>query len=152
MVSDELKREYAARLVEEPDVFKAALIMFPDQENIHKALWIAGNWPYQPDVLAMVAEIKAEINKWVKPTKDDLLERVWHLTGVGMLDDRLKAAKLYAELENFIPKPVPVVVNNNTTLIQPKAIKYKDHGTDEEWEIAAEAQQRELLNVATSRH
>lgn len=149
MVDDKLKPEYAAFLVQQPDPFIAAQMLIPT--NIGVAAWVAGNWATDPEVLAERDRIKKEIGETLLPDKTQLAELVWEIATqkYAMTEDRIKAAKLYAEIRGFITKAAPVAINNN---MSSKVIYQKDHGTDEQWESEAEKQQRELLSVATTRH
>lgn len=146
-IDDKLKPQYAAFLAHQPDPFSAAQMLLPDQIGL--ASWVAQNWFHDPEVLEERDRIKKKIGESLLPDKTELLEKVWKMVETGFVEDKLKAAKLYAEIRGFITKEAPAVINNNITN---KVIYQKDHGTDDEWEKAAEAQQARSLNVATSRH
>lgn len=149
MVDDKQKPLYAAFLAQQPDPFLAAQMLVPT--NIGVAAWVAGNWSTDPEVLAERDRVKKEIGESLLPDKTQLAELVWGIATqkYAMTEDRIKAAKLYAEIRGFISKAAPVEINAN---VNTKVIYQKDHGSDDEWESEAEKQQRELLSVATSRH
>lgn len=147
MVDNDLKPQYAAFLAQNPVPFEAALMLIPDNHGM--AAWVAVNWANDPEVLAERDRVRKEIGESLLPGKTELCEHVWGMVTKGMFEDRLKAAKLYAELRGYIEKAAPAVVNNT---FSPKVIQVTNHGTNDQWEDAAEKQQRELLSVASTRH
>lgn len=147
MVDDNLKPQYAAFLAQNPAPFEAALMLIPDNHGM--AAWVAVNWANDPEVLAERDRVRKEIGESLLPDKTDLCTLVWDLANKGCFDDRIKAAKLYGELRGYVEKAAPAIVNNT---FSPKVIQVTNHGTDAQWESAAEKQQRELLSVASTRH
>jgi len=155
----EEKAAFAALLLKEPDPFKAALQLYP--ENTARALRIATEFPKDAEFKAILAHMESQIDPMdCLPTKADLARVVWNkMTGKAengnaiyvSVDDFAKLGKLYAEIRGFIEKPGPVI-NNNNNVIVPRAIEVPNHGTNEEWEQAAQRQQEESLNVSRSRH
>lgn len=154
----EEKAAFAVLLLKTPnEPFKAAIALFPD--NTPRALWVANHWVADPEVLAAIEAIKADKGEMAfLPTKAELAKDIWdRMQGKrpdGSIvppspDDYAKLAKLYADIRNFIEKPAtgPAV-----TVVIPRAIEVPTHGTDDQWELAAEKQQTELLNVSRSRH
>lgn len=155
----EEKAAFAALLLTERDPFKAALTLFPS--NINRALRVATEWTHDPVVRAEQARIKESGGAMsLLPDKAALAADIWDKmqgpiqpNGTRMPpspDDYTKLAKLYADVRGFIEKSAPIINNNN--VIVPKVIEVHNHGTDEDWEVAAERQQQELLNVSRSRH
>ena len=155
---DKEKAAYAAFLLKERDPFKAALQLFPN--NTNRALWVANHWPNDETVLAAKAELLQEQGEdSFLPGKSELARDIWQrMQGTtlpnGVVipptpEEYAKLAKLYADVRGFIEKPQN---NQNVTVFIPKAIEVPTHGSDEDWEAAAERQQRELLNVSRSRH
>ena len=154
----EEKAAYAALLLKDPDPFRSALALFPN--NTNRALWVANHWPQDAEVVGLLAKIRENNDEMsFLPGKPDLARDIWdRMQGKrpdGSIvppttEDYAKLAKLYAEVRGFIEKPAAAVVNNN--VVVPRAIEVPTHGTDEDWEAAAEKQQQELLNVSRSRH
>lgn len=154
----EEKAAYAALLLKDPDPFRAALTLFPD--NTNRALWVANHWPKDEEVKTLISKVKENNDEMdFLPGKADLARDIWDRMKGKRPDGSTippdsesytKLAKLYAEVRGFIEKPAAPIVNNN--VIVPRAIEVPTHGTTEEWELAAEKQQRELLNVSRSRH
>lgn len=150
---------FAALLLKTPtEPFKAAIAMFPD--DTRRALWVANHWVSHPGVLAANEIIKEQQGEFAGlPDKVELSRKIWErmqgtVTHDGRVippvaDDFVKLAKLYAEVRSFISKPE---AGPTVNVIVPRAIEIPTHGTNEEWESAAEKQQRELLNVSRSRH
>lgn len=155
----EEKAAYAALLLRERDPFKAALSLFPD--NTNRALWVANHWPNDSVVKAEQTRLRADDGEMsFLPDKAALAADIWaKMQGTELpngvvipptADEYSKLAKLYADVRGFIEKPS--APSQNVTVIVPKAIEVPNHGSNEDWEAAAERQQRELLNVSRSRH
>lgn len=159
MTEDEEKAAFAIGLLKQPnEPFKVALSIFPD--NTNRALWVAHHWPNDPAVKAEQKRVADDDNAGdFLPSKGDLARAIWQkMEGstnsegrviVPIMEDYVKLAKLYAEVRGFIEKPGTGPAVN---VIIPRAIEVPTHGTNDEWEAAAERQQRELLNVSRSRH
>lgn len=150
MVPIELKQAYGVILAREPDPWKAALTLIPDDMGC--ALWVNDQWRNDPEVLAYRDQERERIALEDQATKADLKREVWAMATDPRVDpkDRAVYMKLYAELINAIEK-TPAVVNNNH-VVMPKVIALPTYASDEDWEAAAEKQQADLLNVASSRH
>lgn len=148
----EEKAAFAALLLREADSFKAALALHP--HNTNRALRIAQEWKNDPEVLTAVETLRAEgASRYSKSQlRDELTAKMLTIVDNEKeeTEDRIKAATFIANLHALIEKPATIV--NNNTLIQPKVIEVPSFGTVEEWESAAEKQQRELLSVSRSRH
>lgn len=154
----EEKAAFAALLLRERDPFKAALTLFPN--NTNRALWIAAHWPKDPEFIALQAAINSKADEMsFLPGKahfaQQLLDRMEGRRPDGSIippsaDDYAKIAKIYANVRGFEQKPETAVVNNN--VIVQKVIEVPTHGSNEEWEVAVEKQQTELLNVSRSKH
>lgn len=154
----EEKLAYASLLLTERDPFKAALALFPN--NTNRALWVAVNWSKDQEVKAEQARLVDEESDSFVLSKRELLQDIeQRMKGTTYpngnvvpttADEYAKLAKLYADIRGFIDKPA--AVNVNTSVIVPRAIEVPTHGTNEQWEIAAETQQRELLSVSRTKH
>lgn len=120
--------------------------------NFNRAAQIASMWHNDSEVKEMIAELKkaeiaesgvSEDERYVEEKLKEIIENA------RFPDDRIKALDKLMELKGLAKKPQtgPAV-----QVVIPRAIEVPTHGTNEEWEAAAAAQQRELLNVSRSRH
>jgi hypothetical protein len=77
MTEFDLKKEFARYLLENPnDPFKAALLVFPDDNGI--ALRIANEWPLDKEVIAIKKELIAEEGELAfLPSKAKHAKQVW---------------------------------------------------------------------------
>lgn len=120
--------------------------------NFNRAAQIASMWHNDAEVKSLIAEIKkaeiaesgvSEDEKYVEEKLKEIIETArFH-------DDKIKALDKLMDLKGLSKKPQsgPAV-----QVVIPRAIEVPTHGTNEEWEAAAQQQQRELLNVSRSRH
>lgn len=147
------KKAFAEALMQMPGKpFDAALQV--TGTNTNRALWIATNWPNDAEVKAITAQLIEDGGEMqFLPSKADLARKVWELGNTAFeAKDRLAAYRLYGEIRGFIDKPNANVQINNNTNVDNRVLVVKDLGTDDDWEAKAEAQQRALVNVSTSRH
>lgn len=147
MTEAEEKGKFAELLLKHPnDPFKAALILFPD--NTNRALMVASQWPFDSEVIAARNELNEDD---FLPSKADLARSIWERMQNERLtaDDYTKLGKLYADIRGFIQK---ASTNVSVEAVFPRAIEVPTHGTNDQWEVAAEQQQKDLLNVSRSRH
>lgn len=142
----EKKERFAELILKEEDPFKAGLLVYPD--NTARALWVANNWPNDPDVLALkksFVDSEGEIS--FLPTEADASRLAWSIARDEKNESevRLKALELYGKFRGHIKK-ADVVVNTGaqTNIIQSNVMVVRDHGSAEEWEKKAIAQQRAL--------
>lgn len=150
-IPNEYKRLYGIALVHESNPYKAALNVFPNETG--KALWINDFWLNDPEVIAAIQAERERIENEEMPGEKDALKLAWDMaSNVGaMYADRLKALETFAKIKGLIKKDAGVVINNKQVIRQ-KVIAMPTFASDDDWEHAAEKQQREILNVATSRH
>lgn len=149
-VDPTLKAAYAALLIEHPMPFEAAIQLYPNDTG--KALFVAQNWQFDPEVLAEIDRLRASGVTKPLADKEEFADMVYQiaLNDRARLIDRLAAARLYAEVRGFIEKPgVNVKVDNH---VVPTVMVMTDHGTDAEWEAKTKLQQQRLVaeNVAPS--
>ena len=143
------KTAYAALLYNQPGVnsFQAALTLFPDTAI---ALRVSQTWPgdaFVLDEIARFAGADSTAENYI-PTKEDLLKRIWGWidgpTSVLLtFDEKIKAAKLYAEIGSMIAKPEQVKPQDSTG--NHKVFMYKDFGANETWEAKLLRQQQGLI-------
>lgn len=129
--------------------FKAAIELFPN--DTRTALKIATDWPHDAEVKGFIKKIQDfETSIDSLPSKKDLAEDIWRkMSNCYDAKEYAALAKLYAEVRGFIEKPdnKPVVnINQNRVMV------IKDQGSPDDWANKAEKQQRDLVNVSTSRH
>lgn len=143
------KTAYAALLYNQPGVnpFQAALTLFPDTAD---ALRVSQHWPRDPFVLDEIARFAGEDStaEGFIPTKEDLLQKIWGwidgpTSGLMSFDEKIKAAKLFAEIASMIQKPEPVKPSDQT--VNHKVTLYRDFGPNESWEDKLARQQTELI-------
>jgi hypothetical protein len=142
----QLKYDYAANLLRYNDPFKAAFATTPDAGL---ALQIGRDWPRDPVVTTEMEKLLAGGDaKNFLPTKEAQAKNIYALAEnekVGV-EDRLKAHRLYAEVMGFIEKPN---AGNTTNILNQGVMIVKDHGSDEQWQENARAQQRKLTANAS---
>lgn len=147
-IDESLKPVYAGFLIEEPEPFQAALRMFNGNENqVGMALWVAQNWQHDPVV---VSEMKRLIDSGEAeeslPGKTDLLRQVWKwTTGESRMEDKLKAARLYAEMRDYLPKQG--ASQQVAVTVAPTVMVVRDFGSDADWEKQLKQQQDELIQA-----
>lgn len=158
MTEQEQMEAFALALLREPDPFKAASMIFANDTN--KALWVACNWPKDPEFLQIQADLGKSHNALdMLPDKVELARNVWdRMQGTNYNgtvipvtpEEYAKLAKLYGDIMGFIEKPAAAQINNN--IVIPKAIEVPVYANADEWAKEAEKSQRELLNVSRSKH
>lgn len=142
-----LKEQFAELSLREPDPFKVALVLFPNDTG--RALRIANEWPSDPAVRTFrqsFVDAEEEGESAFLPTKAEAARLAWNLARDSERDGetRHKFLKLYAEMRGFIEKPQVAV--NNTVNNTVRVLVVKDHGSDEDWRTALKAQQKRLIN------
>jgi len=142
-----LKERFAELSLREPDPFKVALALFPNDTG--KALRVANDWPNDPAVKTFrqsFVDSEEDGESAFLPTKAEASRLAWNLARDSERDGetRHKFLKLYAEMRGFIEKP-QVAVNNTVTNVT-RVLVVKDYGTDEDWRTALKKQQRALIN------
>lgn len=120
--------------------------------NFNRAAQIASMWHNDAEVKAMIAELKkAELaEKGISENEKYAEEKLKEIVeNSSFPKDRIDALGKLIDIWGLSKKPQsgPAV-----QVVIPRAIEVPTHGTNEEWEAAAAAQQRELLNVSRSRH
>lgn len=148
-----LKEAFAQLLARTPaEPFVAGLALFPNDTN--RALWAAYNWPNDEDVKGFL-ESQGKF-KNTPEDKENLRAKLVQIN-VDIAENnhvhpelRIKATQAAGEIAGITKQKGPEVVVNNT--VANKVMAYRDFGTDDEWEVKAQKQQRELQSVSESRH
>ena len=141
--TDATKESYAAALLRHPnDAFKAALEVFPTDTS--KALYICNNWTRTDEIV----ELK---NKAVKqtgegaylPSKPKVAREIFDLqTQTDDPELKLKALKLYCDVQGYIEKPGTTINNQQ---VSNRIMVVKDHGDDDSWADKLKQQQQNLI-------
>lgn len=148
--TDEDKKHFAAELLRQPkEPYKAAVAVFgASKEEVGKCSYVAMHWPGDREVIAFTHDLLKDggVANFL-PTKEEVARRVWEWTENAIsMDDKIKAAKLLCEIQDYIAKPgtnVNVHVTNRVMEV-PVAM------SDEAWEQAAAAQQAQLTRDAVA--
>ena len=156
MTEDEEKAAFAALLIKSPDkgpdgAFKIALGLFGS--DTAKALKVSYQWPTDPVVQAEITRLKSTgEDLQLLPSKTELAQDIWNKMQVVYVnaEDYVKLAKLYAEVMVMIQKQAPAPTAN--IVVANKVMVVKDYGTNDQWEAAAERQQRALTNGEFTNH
>jgi hypothetical protein len=150
-----LKEQFAELSLREPDAFKVALVIYPNDTG--RALRVANEWPNDPQVKTFrqsFVDAEEDGETAFLPSKADAARLAWNIARDAdkFTEDRLKALKLYSEIRGFIEKQAVAVTQNNIT--QNRVLIVRDHGTNDEWEKALRSQQKRLVNgdYSTSRN
>ena len=151
MTEQEEKLKFAEAMISaNMNPLEAGQLVHP--ANFNRAAQIASMWHNDAEVKSLIAQIKkaeiaetgiSEDEKYVEEKLKEIIETS------RFADDKIKALDKLMDLKGLSKKPQsgPAV-----QVVIPRAIEVPTHGTNEEWEAAAAAQQRELLNVSRSRH
>lgn len=142
------KEQFAELSLREPDAFKVALVIFPNDTG--RALRIANEWPNDEQVKAFrqsFVDAEEDGETAFLPTKAEACRLAWNIArdAEKMTEDRLKALKLYGEMRGFIEKPAAVSVTQNNNVAM-RVLVVKDYGTNDDWETALRQQQKKLIN------
>lgn len=149
MTEIELKAAFAASLLREPNPMQAALLVVDDTAE---ALRMAMEWAHDPYVTQEVARLRdAGEAEALLPSKAEAAYLAWQMAKApGETKDRIAALKLFGDFMDYLPKGTG---NTNTTnVLINRVMEVQRFASDEEWEIAAERQQKELINVSDKRH
>lgn len=152
--SPELKRQFAALLRVRPDTpqgrFEAACLVFPKNEDSGLAVMAADRWPYDPIVIEELGRLRKVEPAINLPSREEQARDLYNIANdpTRSVDDRLKAHKLYAEVQGFIRKPgesgTTVNIDNRRVMMVREPPK-----TIEDWEAGAIPQQARLLADAS---
>lgn len=142
------KEQFAALSLREPDAFKVALVIYPNDTG--RALRVANEWPNDPQVKTIresLIDAEEDGETAFLPSKADACRLAWNIARDAdkFTEDRLKALRLYGEMRGFIEKPAAVQVNNQTNVAM-RVLVVKDHGSNDDWEKQLRSQQKRLIN------
>jgi len=147
MDQHESKLKFAAELLRnDNDPFKAAFAAVPHDPGM--ALQIAKAWFDDPVVTAEKDRLLRSCDaKSFLPSKEKQLRDIYSLAtdGKQSAEDRIKAHRLYAEINGFIEKPS---TNGAINVLNQGVMIVREHGNDADWEAKAMAQQRTLTGHA----
>lgn len=140
----ELKLAFANLFLRYEDAFRAGLELFPN--DTPRALWVAQNWKNDPAVEDARLTFLDGDDMALLPSKRDAALMVWKIASNEDLTpfERLGAWDRYAAIRGFIEKP-GTSVNLN---VQNNVMQVTDHGSAEDWQMKARAQQQALTSAA----
>lgn len=138
------KQQFAAFLSQGFTPYIAALKIWP--HNNGYVSYASINWPSDPEVVAHVQAVR-DVNKPKPPTKEDQAMAILERSKDMEDDEYIKAQRLAAEMLGNLPKgDQGVAIHNN--VINNRVMVVKDHGSDDDWEAKARAQQAKLIEHA----
>lgn len=144
----EYKKRFAKEFLKTPsDPFKAALVVFPN--NTARALRVANEWPNDPEVLSIKAEVLEDVGEMnLLPSKADLARSIWDKMQEEhtSVEDFTKLGKLYADVRGFIEKP-QTNINNNVQNVSNRVMVVREKSNDADWERGLLEQQENLTNA-----
>lgn len=154
-----LKRLFAARLMQidrdnSQEVFKVATEFCGTDYGA--ALRMTKDWPQDPDVIEECVRIgnsgvTVDEREKLKKEAIDILMKIAR-DDKKFTEDRIKALKEVGVISGIVQEnKTNINVNNNTlNVTQNRVMVVKDHGSDEDWELAALQQQERLVNESTA--
>lgn len=138
------KKQFAHALLECDNLpGKAALIVFPESEFTGIALQLAQEWIRDPYVESETQRLLRETSgDGFLPSKSRQSLDLYALANDPKVDPdvRIKAHRLYAEMQGSIEKPIA----GQTNILNQGVLIVSKHGTDEQWEKTAIESQRTL--------
>lgn len=145
-VDDEAKLRFAEAFLRSNNAATAAMDVFPADPG--KALQLAQTLPQDSIVIAEIERLKEEKGEAAfLPNKAKIARDVYErATEAKDNEEYVKLMRLYGDLMGMIEKPGSSV--NVDVKVAPVMVM-RDHGSDDQWEQRASAQQRGLtLNAA----
>ena len=145
------KRKFAKALLKHTDKLEAAKVAFCPplcpKDDLGLLLHYANYLPNDMQVLEATKEILAETDeKEFLPTRRELVARLERIADDSKDNDQvMKAVKMIADICGHVSKPGSGDTVSITQIDNSKVMVIKDHGTDEEWEVKAKAQQKKLI-------
>jgi hypothetical protein len=147
---DEQKRRFAAEMLRHPDqLFKFAMEI--TGRNPGKAMWIVDHWPHDPLVQQYRSEAIEEFGELhFLPGKAELARKIWEIveSSAHLIEDRLRAMRLYADVRGYIESPATVINNNN--MVSNKVMFVTEFENAGAWENRVASQQAKLIEDAAS--
>lgn len=109
--------------------FKAALTLYPKDNELSQAIKISSEWPNDPFVIAeMERLLKERGSESFLPTKIQLAAQLWAIGSDPLTrkSDRIEALLGYGKIMDMIPKPSLADANGNAVLPTFIIKKYED--------------------------
>lgn len=104
----QLKLAFAGALLRDKDILKAAIAIYPADNDLAKAIRISNEWPNDPYVVAeMDRLLKEKGPEGFLPTKAQVAAEFYKI-GTDVMtrkQDRIKALDSYSAIMGFIQKP-----------------------------------------------
>jgi hypothetical protein len=138
----QLKERFAEAFLRDPEPMRAAIAVV-GALDMGVAIGIATNWPHDPYVLDVQAQLISEFGAdHFLPDKLQLARAIWaHAENTRDPDAKTKALKLYGEVTGILnrdPRGSTNIVDNRTMVIVSK-------GSGAEWEAGLRKQQDRLF-------
>jgi hypothetical protein len=144
--TDALKTKFAVALLRNPDrAFQAGCEVFG--EDTGKALYVAHNWLNDDFVAAEQRRLlKDNGARSFLPSKEDAAREVWRMATDDRtpVEDKRRFMDLFCEIMGYKERPQQSGINVNVT--QNRVMVVNNHGSDDDWEQKARAQQHRLAN------
>jgi hypothetical protein len=138
------KTQFAEALLRYPnEPFKAAYQVFP--RHIQAQLYVSQEWIFDPFVIDEKARLLEENGpEHYLPSRYELAHDVYALASrTGAAEDKIKAYKLFAEIQGFIHKPNENNVNL-TQNVQHNVLVIREYSDED----IAESQRKLLIEMA----
>jgi len=141
----QLQTQYAEALLREPEnAFKAATTVFGADTG--RAVYVAAKWIADPFVISEKTRLlQSKGARFFLPSKEEYAREIWRtaIDNRTPAEDKRALLSLYGDVMGYKETPKKdggIVINNNKVLL------VRDHGTDEDWERKAAAQQHRLTH------
>ena len=148
----ELKTRFARLLIDRPtEPYTAMCELFADRREAFAKCEL---WARDPFVLAEKARLEATLSDDdLLPTKGKyLLEVLKYARDMRLADPKIafQYDNLYAQMRGHVEKAAPSSTTNNVQLNINRVMRDPDFGSDENYAITLEAQQKALADDASS--
>lgn len=144
------KTRFAGELLRNPDqAFGAAQMVFGADTG--RALFAAQNWINDDFVTSERARLLRDKGaRAFLPNKEDYAREIWRMATDARtpIEEKRKFLDLYGDVMGHKERPQQGGINLNVT--QNRVMIVKEHGSADEWEAAAKAQQFRLANGAVT--
>lgn len=147
---NDTKLKFAMNLYLCGSAYDAAISMFPNEVGV--ALSAAVNLPEDTVVIKELDRLKktgATLD--LLPNESVVLKKLWDKLQQPCIEDKdfISGVKLYSEIRGYIKKNPEIVVNNQP---KQKVLVIPASKSIEEWEEKAMKQQKDLTDVARTKH
>ena len=149
-ITDDLRERFASEFLRlNKDQYKAGAAIWPSDPN--KGVALGMELAADPKTKQIIADLlNTKGPRAFLPTKEEAAAEIWAFATDKAVHrdakDRLSAFRLFCDVMGFIEK---APANNiNLGVVNNKVMVVQSYGSDDEWEQAALAQQRQLTYEA----